>query len=229
MRTTSLAKDLLRRSSMVRGSHNSTAARPVVRRRTHALAVLLIASALGPQAGAATLAGSIPGSFDVTPGGAATYTIPINLPRGSGGLTPSLSLTYNSQIGEGSAGFGWSLSGLSAITRCPKTIDADGVTQQVQLVAGDDYCWNGQRLRLASGTYGGSATYNTIAQNYALITSFGFSNVSGGPGYFTVQTKDGMTYEYGKPNNATVWAQGANSNVVLAWLLDKVTDPNGNY
>ncbi|MGH7241302.1 MAG: SpvB/TcaC N-terminal domain-containing protein, partial [Candidatus Saccharimonadales bacterium] len=84
--------------------------------------------------------GTMPGNLGVTPTGAATSTIPIALPRGAGGLTPSIALIYNSQSGSGAAGWGWTLSGLSAITRCPKTIADDGVTQAVQLQSTDDYC-----------------------------------------------------------------------------------------
>src|SRR4030095_5870018 len=60
---------------------------------------------------------STEGQFSVSESGAATYTIPLQLPPGSGGIQPQLALSYNSQSGNGLLGVGWSLSGLFALTR----------------------------------------------------------------------------------------------------------------
>lgn len=61
------------------------------------------------------------GAVDVISGytqtGAKTYDIPINIFPGINELTPQLSLHYNSQQGNSVYGFGWSLSGVSAISR----------------------------------------------------------------------------------------------------------------
>jgi hypothetical protein len=70
--------------------------------------------------------GTVPGEFEVTHGGQASYTIPLQLPPGRNGMQPELALTYNSAGGNGYMGMGWGLSGLSAVQRCPRTIAQDG-------------------------------------------------------------------------------------------------------
>jgi len=60
--------------------------------------------------------GEIAGTETVTGSGGVAYTIPIYTPPGTNGLQPSISIAYNSQGGAGIAGFGWNISGLSAIS-----------------------------------------------------------------------------------------------------------------
>ena len=75
---------------------------------------------------------------------------------GTAGMQPSLALTYNSQAGNGLGWMGWSLSGLSAIHRCPATIDQDGFAGSLNYDANDRFCLDGERLiRINMGlTYG---------------------------------------------------------------------------
>lgn len=64
--------------------------------------------------------GKIPVQEGVTPTGARTYTVPIATAPGIA-FAPQLALYYNSQSSYGAAGYGWSISGLSAITISNKT------------------------------------------------------------------------------------------------------------
>lgn len=175
--------------------------------------------------------GAVVGTAGVNADGAATYTIPISLPPGTNGMQPSVALNYDSQSGDGFAGFGWTLSGLSAIARCPMSIEDDGQIQAVQYQVSDDYCLDGQRLRLVSGTYGADgATYSTQIETFSRITSHGSVMVGGassGPAYFTMQTKDGSLYEYGTTADSQILAQGVGA--VRVWALDRITDLNGNF
>src|SRR5438477_574628 len=90
-----------------------------------ATATLLIG--ISPQASLAQTM-SLPGKSGVSATGAATYGVPISVPPGTAGMIPSLSLDYNSQSGASSGwlgasvlGVGWSLGGLPAMGRCPRT------------------------------------------------------------------------------------------------------------
>jgi RHS repeat-associated protein len=171
---------------------------------------------------AATAVGATPAMADVTQNGAATYTIPIQLPPGTAGLTPNLSLTYNSGAGNGLVGVGWNISGLGIIARCPKTIAQDNVTEGVKLTADDEYCLNGNRLRRVSGNQGTSgSTYRTELETFALITANGTG--THGPLYFTVKTKDGLIYEYGGTPDSRIGVPG-NTSVTRVWALSKVSD-----
>src|SRR6266849_473506 len=120
-----------------------------------------------------TVAGFTPGSFQVTEGGAAAYRIPIRVPPGIAGMEPSLALVYNSQAGNGLVGAGWSLEGLSAITRCSTTAAQDGVRGGVNYDSNDRYCLDGQRLILTAGAgYGtGGSEYRTERESFSKVSA----------------------------------------------------------
>jgi RHS repeat-associated protein len=219
----------LRAISSVRNSHAEKTPKrfkPSAAGAAFALTLSCVFAATPAQA-TTTAVGAIAGSAGVTPTGAATYSIPINMPPGTHGMQPSLSLVYNSQNGDGWAGYGWTIAGLSAITRCSQDIEDDGVNAAVSYQSSDEYCLDGQKLRVITGTSGGNgATYGTLIEGFSLITSYTDGNTSGGPSWFTVQTKDGRTYEYGNSSDSKILASG--TTVVRTWALDKVTDASGN-
>ncbi|MBU1224679.1 MAG: VCBS repeat-containing protein [Gammaproteobacteria bacterium] len=175
---------------------------------------------------AAVTVGATPGSHQVSPSGAFTYSIPIAVPPGVAGIEPKLSLAYNSQGGNGLLGMGWSLSGLSVIHRCPRTVAQDGVLGGVNYDANDRYCLDGQRLVAVNGSYGANATeYRTESESHSRIVSYG--SQGSGPGWWKVWTKSGQIIEYGNTADSKIEAQGKTE--VMLWALNKLTDTVSNY
>ena len=175
---------------------------------------------------AGPVAGSARGSASVDPGGAAHYSIPIPVPPGTAGMAPSLSLEYSSQAGMGLLGRGWGIGGMSAISRCGKTIAQDTVRTAVTLTVTDQFCLDGKRLLLVSGTHGATAEYRTELDTFSQVLSTG-SNTAKGPDSWTVKTKGGLIYTYGGTTDSTIEAQGAST--VLTWAVSRVQDRRSNY
>ncbi|CAN7239165.1 SpvB/TcaC N-terminal domain-containing protein [Polaromonas sp. LjRoot131] len=172
------------------------------------------------------VAGTAPGQFSVNESGAATYRIPIQVPPGVAGMEPKLELSYNSQGGNGLLGMGWSLGGLSAISRCPRTMAQDGVRGSVKYDMNDRYCMDGQRLILVSGAYGAAGSeYRTELDSFSRITASG--TAGNGVASFTVQTKAGLTMEYGNTADSRIEAEGKSS--VRVWAINKISDVKTNY
>jgi len=167
-----------------------------------------------------------PGQFQVSESGAATYTIPIQVSPGVGGMEPKLSLNYSSQSGNGLLGVGWSLGGLGGVGRCPRTMVQDGVRGGVNYDSNDRYCLDGQRLIAVSGSEGGDGTeYRTERESFAKIVSYGAAG--NGPAWFKVWTKAGQVMEYGRTADSRIEAQG--KTTVRVWALNRIEDTKGNY
>jgi virulence plasmid B protein/VCBS repeat protein/FG-GAP repeat protein len=201
-------------------------------RRAQLAARALAAALLAASAGAASAQMAIPGKFQVNPVGAATYTIPIAVPPGIAGMSPSLTLEYNSQAPNGILGMGWSLAGLPAMTRCPATIAQDGKRGAITYTTyngstgTDRFCLDGQRLVTISGPYGGDGSeYRTEVDSFSRIISHG--NAGGAPAWFEVHTKSGHIMQFGNTPDSQVLAQG--TATPRLWLVNKVSDTVGNF
>jgi RHS repeat-associated protein len=174
-----------------------------------------------------TAPGRTPTSFGVNATGAATYTIPLTTPPGIGDLKLDLALSYSSRQPDGVMGVGWNTTGLSAITRCNRTVAQDGYAQGITLSLSDRFCLNGQQLKLTGGTYGQpGSTYATELESFALVTASTAALVGQGPASFTVITKSGLVYQYGTTADSQILA--GTSGTIRAWALSQITDRVGN-
>ncbi|MCP4707667.1 MAG: hypothetical protein GY869_03495, partial [Planctomycetes bacterium] len=158
--------------------------------------------------------GATPGSFRVNEAGAATYSIPIVAAPGVAGVAPQISLNYSSQGGNGLVGRGWSIGGLSAISRCRKTKAIDGIAKPIDW---DDeegpYCLDGQRLIYDDA----EDFYRTEIDSFVKVKKV----VEGESVYFEVTRKDGSTSEYGKTSDSQLQTSQSKTFV---WAISQFSD-----
>ena len=172
--------------------------------------------------GTSTEVGITEGQLSVSLNGVAGYSIPIAVPAGINGVVPQISLVYSSQAGNGIAGYGWNIAGVSAITRIPRTKFHDGSIGGVNLDANDRFALDGQRLILKTGAAYGAAgsTYETENFSNIKISAVGVSplGVNYGPASFLVSYPDGSVAEYGSTSD---------SQSITTWTINYWQNPQG--
>lgn len=77
--------------------------------------------------------GEIPVQYTLSPTGAVTYQVPMNIHSASNGFQPQLSFSYNSQQTESVLGYGWSMAGMSSVVHVGGSIYYDGKTTPLSL------------------------------------------------------------------------------------------------
>ena len=174
-----------------------------------------------------TPVGALKGSFSVGGDGSASYSIPIDLPKGTSGMEPILSLGYSSNGGNGILGLGFSLSGLQSITRGPSSLKKDGKIDGVDFDVDDRFFLNGEKLVCVGGVYGADGSeYRTEIDSFSRIKLSGNANLGGGSSW-SVQTKAGLTLQFGGTSDSKVMA--VNTPAPLAWAVNQVSDTMQNY
>jgi RHS repeat-associated protein len=174
--------------------------------------------------------GSTPGSANVS-SGTASYSIPIHIPPGTNGVIPSLSISYNSMGGNGILGMGWSLGGLSMISRAPHNRYLDGEVSEVQINNNDRFALDGGLLINTAGTNGNDLSeYKTESESFSKIIAHTISGIDG-PGWFEVITKDGIKMEFGKTADSrrTTVFNGNGNPRILFWKLNRIIHPDNNF
>ncbi len=184
--------------------------------------------------------GSLNGQLFVSPSGSANYQIPIELPPSLSGIEPSISLVYDSnsrhisspmklsdiQPGSGSMGIGWSIAGLSSISRCPTDLTRDGFIDAVDYDDNDQFCLDGQRLILVSGSHGrNGAEYRTEINGFDKIIAQG--SAGNGPVSFQLWRQNGEVVEYGVSPESRQKAHGQIE--IDRWNISRARNANGNW
>lgn len=131
--------------------------------------------------------------------------------------------------GNGIMGMGWSLNGgISAVSRISESIYNDKKVKGVSLTPEDRFSLDGQRLIITGGSsYGAANTiYRTEVESFKEVKAIG--TLGSGPSSFEVtDLQSGTKFIYGTKALSRPTVQGKVEPYM--WLLDKVTDLNGNY
>lgn len=180
---------------------------------------------------AATVVGRTPAALDVSRLGELGYTIPLEVPRGVKGLAPRIALTYEHRRGATYAGVGWTLSGLSQITRCPRTTAQDGTADAIRLDTTDRFCLDGNRLRPEnfSTTYGAAGTSYRLQVDTVARVTIPSVGTGGDPQWFKVEQKNGLIYEYGNSVSSRIESTvPGKTSIAFVWTLTAIRDRDGN-
>ena len=163
------------------------------------------------------------GNIEVNGTGQLQFTLPIALPPGVKSVAPQVNLVYTSGSGNGIAGYGWNLSGITSIARVGKNIDKDGKAEGISLTYNDYYSFNGQRLILKSGEYGKDGS-EYVTEKFSNVKIKAKGNLSGkawkGPEYWEITFEDGSQAWYGN---------AAESRTPIEYNISKWKDAQGNY
>jgi RHS repeat-associated protein len=165
--------------------------------------------------------GATPGEFGVSERGSSTYAIPVSVPPGRAGIEPELAIRYASSTSNGALGVGWSVDGLSTITRCQRTYAQDGYTRRISTVSDDALCLDGQRLVSV-----GPNEYRTEVETFAKVIRFNLASDPAVPDYFKVFTKNGRILYFGSSPNAK---GGITGGIPRTWALSRIEDRAGNF
>ena len=152
-----------------------------------------------------------------TKDGSLGHSIPLSLPSGINGMTPKVSLSYNSNSENGVLGVGWKLNAAPFIKRDP--------TYQVRYNDGYDRFISPQGRIIKKDL----TTDEYYLENDPYTTLKSSGNCGSGPCDWVQTQQDGTRLYYGTNNTtAQVRAIGKGGSVRV-WLLAKVEDIWGNY
>jgi len=181
--------------------------------------------------------GNLSGNFNVSPTGAATYSVPIECLPGINGMQPNISLEYNSQGGNGIVGMCWNIGGLSMISRTGKNYYYDNEKSGIIWDKTSPLVLDGQRL-VKIQEWGTDSIEYRIESGLDRIVAY---EIGGwGPLYFKVYTKSGNVIQYGderKPNSyfplkaclSRGFARKDLEMKNLGWAITSITDKNENF
>lgn len=144
--------------------------------------------------------------------GAAALSIKLDVPPGTQGIDPGLTLMYGSRDGEYVMGPGWTIRGLPSVEHCNR--------------ARQFFCMSGKHLVAIKGAYGAEGTeYRNQVEIFTRMITHGA--VNGEPEWFEMRYKDGSRQEYGRtPDSREI---DPVTGKIRAWRLSQESDFMDTY
>ncbi len=168
--------------------------------------------------------------------GTASFSVPVAVSAGRSGVTPQVSLAYDSGAGNGPFGLGWTLSQQSISRRTDRGLpryidDAESDTFLLQgsedlvpvLVQQGDGSW--QRDRFTSGGYAVARYRPRIEGLFSRIERW--TRISDGDTYWRTISKDNVTTYFGESATSRI-ADPADPSRIYTWLISRSNDDRGN-
>ncbi len=142
--------------------------------------------------------------------GTGSYRVPLDVPNGPNDIGPRLALAYNTALGNGAFGMGFSLSPLPRLMRStasgyPRYDDTDTLILEGV----------GDLLRL-----GGGAFRPQVDAGAWLVAASGIG--------FQATNREGLRYFFGTDPAGQLHGDGADAGKLFAWHLQRIEDALGN-
>jgi len=151
--------------------------------------------------------------------GSASYNYPIEVPPGTTGLAPQISINYNSSSRKASwVGLGWSI-GMSYVQRDVNYTPGNPDDDKFKLFL------NGQSYDLIYNE--AENRFHTKIESYLHILKMSGDAENARGEYWLVRSKDGTKYRFGFRQESENFC--ADRNYVVRWYLDEVEDTHSNY
>ncbi len=166
------------------------------------------------------LIGKVPYNVSVNKFGQLSSQIELKTLTSGNGFSPNLSLIYYSSNQKvGYLGYGWTVSGLSQIHRCPDSLYYDGKSGPIDYSNNGKFCLDGKRLVPSDDPVeSGAKVYRLASDNFTKIV-FNSS-------YFKAYSKNGEIQTFGSNTNSRTMGK---DNKTYSWKLDKNIDRKGNF
>lgn len=146
--------------------------------------------------------------------GSGTYAVPIAVPEGRRGLTPSLTLSYSTGAGNGPFGLGWSVAPPAVRRKTDKGIPTYDDELDTFVVSG----WE-DLVPIGGGEY-----RPRVDTAFARIRHVRSATED----HWIVVRPDGLRHVYGADASSRVYDESTGRHRVLAWYLSETQDACGN-